>query len=38
MSPFKQINRHTSYLFPPSVDDWLPEQRRARFRGSEAHC
>ena len=31
MSPFKPINRHTSYLFPPSVDDWLPEQHLARF-------
>lgn len=31
MSPFKPINRHTNYLFPPSVDDWLPEQHLARF-------
>ena len=31
MSPFKPIHRHTSYLFPPSVDDWLPEQHLARF-------
>ncbi|MEK7759255.1 MAG: IS1182 family transposase [Pseudomonadota bacterium] len=31
MSPFKPINRHTSYLFPPSVDEWLPEQHLARF-------
>src|SRR3990172_7831541 len=31
MSPLKPINRHTSYLFPPSVDDWLPEQHLARF-------
>ena len=31
MSPFKPINRHTSYLFPPSVDDWLPEPHLARF-------
>lgn len=31
MSPFKPINRHTNYLFPPSVDDWLPEPHLARF-------
>src|SRR3989344_1969317 len=31
MSPFKPISRHTNYLFPPSVDDWLPEQHLARF-------
>jgi transposase len=31
MSPFKPINRHTSYLFPPSVDDWLPSPHLARF-------
>src|SRR5713226_2528252 len=31
MSPFKPINRSTNYLFPPSVEDWLPEQHLARF-------
>ena len=31
MSPFKPINRSTNYLFPPSVDDWLPEPHLARF-------
>lgn len=31
MSPFKPINRHTSYLFPPSGDDGLPAQHLARF-------
>ena len=31
MSPFKPINRTTQYLFPPSVDDWLPAQHLARF-------
>ena len=31
MSPFKPINRDTNYLFPPSINDWLPEQHLARF-------
>jgi transposase len=31
MSPFRPIDRDTSYLFPPSIDDWLPEQHLARF-------
>ena len=31
MSPFKPISRTTQYLFPPSVDDWLPAQHLARF-------
>src|SRR5208282_849022 len=31
MSLFKPIDRDTAYLFPPSMDDWLPEQHLARF-------
>ena len=28
---FKAVDRQTLYLFPPSVEDWLPEQHLARF-------
>lgn len=28
---FKAINRDTSYLLPPSLQDWLPEKHLARF-------
>jgi transposase len=28
---FKAVDRQTPYLFPPSVEDWLPEQHLARF-------
>lgn len=31
MSNFKPVDRQTDYLFPPSVDDWLPENHLARF-------
>lgn len=31
MSPFKPIKRDMNYLFPPSMNDWLPEQHLARF-------
>ena len=31
MSNFRLIDRETSFLLPPSVDDWLPQQRLARF-------
>lgn len=31
MSRFRPIDRKTAYLFPPSVDDWLPEDHLARF-------
>lgn len=31
MGPFKPITRHTNYLLPPLLDDWLPEQHLARF-------
>ena len=31
MSRFVQVDRQTDYLFPPSVDDWLPENHLARF-------
>jgi transposase len=31
MSNFRPIDRQTAYLFPPSVDDWLPEEHLARF-------
>ena len=31
MSHFKPIQRNTDFLFPPSINDWLPEQHLARF-------
>ena len=31
MSNFRASDRHTPFLFPPSVDDWLPENHLARF-------
>ena len=31
MSRFIPVDRQTSYLFPPSVEDWLPEDHLARF-------
>jgi len=31
MSNFRQCDRETPYLLPPSVDDWLPPDHLARF-------
>ncbi len=31
MSNFRQVDRETSYLLPPSVDEWLPDRHLARF-------
>jgi transposase len=31
MSNFRQVDRDTGYLLPPSVDEWLPERHLARF-------
>ncbi len=31
MSNFRPINRDTPFLFPPSVDEWLPQRHLARF-------
>lgn len=31
MSNFRQIDRDTVFLLPPSVDDWLPKLHLARF-------
>lgn len=31
MSSFIPADRQTDYLFPPSVEDWLPENHLARF-------
>src|ERR1700681_1399989 len=31
MSNFRQIDRETGFLLPPSVDEWLPEWHLARF-------
>jgi len=31
MNRFKPIKREMNYLFPPSMNDWLPEQHLARF-------
>ena len=31
MSNFRTIDRHTGFLLPPSVDEWLPEKHLARF-------
>ena len=30
-SKFVEVDRETLYLFPPSVQDWLPEGHLARF-------
>jgi len=29
MSNFRSFDRHTAYLLPPSVDDWLPQDHLA---------
>src|SRR5271157_5461515 len=31
MSNFRNFDRHTGFLMPPSVDEWLPERHLARF-------
>jgi len=31
MSRFQPVTRNTDYLFPPSINDWLPEVHLARF-------
>jgi transposase len=31
MSNFRQCDRNTAFLLPPSVDEWLPEDHLARF-------
>ena len=31
MSNFRPVDRDTSFLLPPSVDDWLPKDHLARF-------
>src|SRR5215471_5611089 len=31
MSKFRQVDRQTGFLLPPSVDEWLPERHLARF-------
>src|ERR1700704_635021 len=31
MSNFRQFDRATGFLLPPSVDEWLPEKHLARF-------
>jgi transposase len=31
MSHFREYDRETGFLLPPSVDDWLPERHLARF-------
>ena len=31
VSNFRTIDRHTGFLLPPSVDEWLPERHLARF-------
>src|SRR5664279_1956117 len=31
MSNFRQIDRQTGFLLPPSVDEWLPQKHLARF-------
>ncbi len=31
MSSFRPIDRDTAYLFPPSVDEWLPQRHLARY-------
>lgn len=31
MSNFRQVDRETGFLLPPSLDDWLPERHLARL-------
>ena len=31
MSNFRELDRDTPYLLPPSLNEWLPEQHLARF-------
>jgi len=31
MSNFRNLDRNTGFLLPPSVDEWLPEKHLARF-------
>jgi len=31
MSNFRQVDRRTGFLLPPSVDEWLPQRHLARF-------
>ena len=31
MRNFRQVDRQTGFLLPPSVDEWLPERHLARF-------
>ena len=31
MSNFREIDRQTGFLLPPSIDEWLPERHLARF-------
>jgi transposase len=31
MSNFRQVDRETGFLLPPSIDEWLPERHLARF-------
>lgn len=31
MSNFRQVDRETGFLLPPSVDEWLPERHLGRF-------
>ena len=31
MANFRPSDRLTSFLLPPSVDEWLPERHLARF-------
>src|SRR5271165_3580816 len=31
MSNFREFDRETGYLLPPSLDEWLPERHLARF-------
>ncbi len=31
MSNFRQMDRDTGFLLPPSVDEWLPQRHLARF-------
>jgi hypothetical protein len=31
ISNFREVDRETGFLLPPSVDEWLPGQHLARF-------
>jgi hypothetical protein len=37
MGNFRQFDRATGFLLPPSLDEWLPERHLARFVVRHGH-